>query len=174
MCDPATIAAITAGIAATAGAAGTVQAGISSARNAEAINEAENESLVRQYTDVQARRIEEQRAAAFERDRVAREARSKVATASVAASEAGVSGITGGEAVMNILTQEGRSIQAIDTNLQSTLEQTERTSEGLRANSLATSRQAAASVPSPASVGVNLIGQTAKGASDVYTSGAFS
>ncbi|MBW9073294.1 virion core protein, T7 gp14 family [Agrobacterium deltaense] len=95
MCDPITM------VAAALGTAQTVTGYIGERQAAAAQNamvrenqKAANANLVREYADVQTRQIQEEDAAAVQKQDISREARAARATTMAAAGEAGVSGLS--------------------------------------------------------------------------------
>lgn len=134
MCEPLTL---------TAAAFGVLQTGmefIGAQQQAKQQNDmvrqnqrAANENLVREYADVQTRQIQEEDAAAVQKQDLSREARAARATTVAAAGEAGVSGLSVDALLADVYGKEATAKDRISQNTGFTTENLTREMDGLKA-----------------------------------------
>lgn len=105
------------------GAVQTVTGFVGAQQQADAQNqrvkqnqEAAQESLRREYEQAQTREIQEEEAAAVQKQDIAREARAARASTLVAAGEGGVSGLSVDNLLADVYQQESTSFDRIDQN----------------------------------------------------------
>jgi hypothetical protein len=95
--------------------------------------QAANANLVREYADVQTRQIQEEDAAATQKQDLSREARAARATTMAAAGEAGVSGLSVDALVADVYGKEATAKDRISQNTGFTTENLTREMDGLKA-----------------------------------------
>ncbi|MCZ7973388.1 hypothetical protein O9X80_02610 [Agrobacterium salinitolerans] len=134
MCDPITM------VAAALGTAQTVTGYIGERQAAAAQNamvrenqRASNANLVREYADVQTRQIQEEDAAAVQKQDISREARAARATTMAAAGEAGVSGLSVDALLADVYGKEATAKDRISQNSGFTTSNLTREMDGLKA-----------------------------------------
>lgn len=134
MCDPITM------VAAALGTAQTVTGYIGERQAAAAQNamvrenqKAANTNLVREYADVQTRQIEEEDAAAVQKQDISRDARAARATTMAAAGEAGVSGLSVDALLADVYGKEATAKDRISQNSGFTTSNLTREMDGLKA-----------------------------------------
>lgn len=134
MCDPITM------VAAALGTAQTVTGYIGERQAAAAQNamvrenqKAANANLVREYADVQTRQIQEEDAAAVQKQDISREARAARATTMAAAGEAGVSGLSVDALLADVYGKEATAKDRISQNSGFTTSNLTREMDGLKA-----------------------------------------
>lgn len=134
MCDPITM------VAAALGTAQTVTGYIGERQAAAAQNamvrenqRASNANLVREYADVQTRQIQEEDAAAVQKQDISREARAARATTMAAAGEAGVSGLSVNALLADVYGKETTAKDRISQNSGFTTSNLTREMDGLKA-----------------------------------------
>lgn len=134
MCDPVSL------IAATLGVAQTGMSYIGQQQAAKAQNEmvrqnqkAANANLVREYADVQTRQIQEEDAAAVQKQDISREARAARATTMAAAGEAGVSGLSIDALLADVYGKEATAKDRVSQNTGFTTQNLTREMDGLKA-----------------------------------------
>ncbi|MDR6816270.1 hypothetical protein J2X76_001424 [Neorhizobium sp. 2083] len=94
---------------------------------------AANENLVREYADVQTRQIQEEDAAAAQKQDLSREARAARATTMAAAGEGGVSGLSVDALLADVYGKEATAKDRISQNTGFTTENLTREMDGLKA-----------------------------------------
>jgi hypothetical protein len=94
---------------------------------------AANENLVREYADVQTRQIQEEDAAAAQKQDLSREARAARATTMAAAGEAGVSGLSVDALLADVYGKEATAKDRISQNTGFTTANLTREMDGLKA-----------------------------------------
>lgn len=136
MCDPLTIAVASFGI----GAAQTVAGYMGEKQAAEQQNAmvrqnqiAANQNAVREYADIQTRQIQEEDAAAVQKQDVAREARAARASTMAAAGEAGVSGLSVDALLADVYGKEATAKDRISQNTGFTTQNLTRELDGVKA-----------------------------------------
>lgn len=134
MCEPLTI------MTAALSAASTVTGFIGAQQQAKAQNQmvrenqkAANANLVREYADVQTRQIQEEDAAAVQKQDLSREARAARATTMAAAGEAGVSGLSVDALLADVYGKEATAKDRILQNTGFTTHNLTREMDGLKA-----------------------------------------
>lgn len=95
---------------------------------------AANANLVREYADVQTRQIQEEDAAAVQKQDLSREARAARATTMAAAGEAGVSGLSVDALLADVYGKEATAKDRISQNNGFTTQNLTREMDGLKAN----------------------------------------
>jgi hypothetical protein len=136
MCDPITI-------AVSSFAIGAVQTGMQYVAGNQAAKQqndmvrenqrAANANLVREYADVQTRQIQEEDAAAVQKQDVSREARAARATTMAAAGEAGVSGLSVEALLADVYGKEATAKDRVSQNTGFTTDNLTREMDGLKA-----------------------------------------
>ena len=136
MCDPITMAVSSFAI----GAAQTVTSYMGDKQAAATQNamvrenqKAANANLVREYADVQTRQIQEEDAAAIQKQDISREARAARATTMAAAGEAGVSGLSVDALLADVHGKEATAKDRISQNSGFTTSNLTREMDGLKA-----------------------------------------
>ncbi len=134
MCDPITMAATVLGTAQTA-IGYAVERKAAAAQNAmvRENQKAANANLVREYADVQTRQIQEEDAAAVQKQDISREARAARATTMAAAGEAGVSGLSVDALLADVYGKEATAKDRISQNSGFTTSNLTREMDGLKA-----------------------------------------
>lgn len=134
MCEPLSI------MTAAFGIAQTATQFIGAQQQAKAQNEmvrenqkAANANLVREYADVQTRQLQEEDAAAVQKQDVSREARAARATTMAAAGEAGVAGLSVDALLADVYGKEATAKDRISQNNGFTTQNLTREMDGLRA-----------------------------------------
>jgi len=127
-------------VAAALGTAQTVTGYIGERQAAAAQNamarenqKAANANLVREYADVQTRQIQEEDAAAVQKQDISREARAARATTMAAAGEAGVSGLSVDALLADVYGKEATAKDRISQNSGFTTSNLTREMDGLKA-----------------------------------------
>lgn len=134
MCDPLTLAATALGVAQTGVSYISANQAAKQQNNMVRENQkAANADLVREYADVQRRQIQEEDAAAVQKQDVAREARATRATTMVAAGEAGVSGLSVEALLADVYGKEATAKDRMSQNTGFTTENLTREMDGLKA-----------------------------------------
>lgn len=134
MCDPITMAATVLGAAQTAiGYAGERKAAATQNAMVRENQKAANANLVREYADVQTRQIQEEDAAAVQKQDISREARAARATTMAAAGEAGVSGLSVDALLADVYGKEATAKDRISQNSGFTTANLTREMDGLKA-----------------------------------------
>lgn len=134
MCEPFTLMATALGVAQTG------MSFISAQQQAKAQNQmvrenqkAANANLVREYADVQTRQIQEEDAAAVQKQDISREARAARATTMAAAGEAGVSGLSIDALLADVYGKEATAKDRVSQNTGFTTQNLTREMDGLKA-----------------------------------------
>lgn len=131
MCEPIMMAAMALGTAQTVmGYAGERQAAATQNAMVRENQKAANANLVREYADVQTRQIQEEDAAAVQKQDISREAR---ATTMAAAGEAGVSGLSVDALLADVYGKEATAKDRISQNSGFTTANLTREMDGLKA-----------------------------------------
>ncbi len=134
MCDPITMVAAALGTAQTVtGYIGERQAAAAQNAMARENQKAANANLVREYADVQTRQIQEEDAAAVQKQDISREARAARATTMAAAGEAGVSGLSVDALLADVYGKEATAKDRISQNSGFTTSNLTREMDGLKA-----------------------------------------
>lgn len=136
MCDPVTIAVASFGIGAVQTGMSYISANQAAQQQNDMVREnqkAANANLVREYADVQRRQIQEEDAAAVQKQDVSREARAARATTMAAAGEAGVAGLSVDALLADVYGKEATAKDRIDQNTGFTTENLTREMDGLKA-----------------------------------------
>ncbi|QTK79789.1 hypothetical protein AT6N2_C2140 [Agrobacterium tumefaciens] len=134
MCNPLALVATALGAAQTAiGYAGEKQAAAAQNAMVRENQRAANANLVREYADVQTRQIQEEDAAAVQKQDISREARAARATTMAAAGEAGVSGLSVDALLADVYGKEATAKDRISQNSGFTTANLTREMDGLRA-----------------------------------------
>ena len=169
MCDPSALIGLALGVAQTVtGYAGEQQAAAQHNAMVRQNQEAAQANLRQEYTAVQTRQLQEEDAAAVEKQSVSREARGARATAMVAAGESGVSGLSVDALLADIYGKEAEYKDRVTQNTGFTTQNLTAEMQGLRAkaqdriNSIPTRNG-----PNPLAAALK-IGSSALGAYDGY------
>ncbi|TRA85481.1 hypothetical protein EXN24_23650 [Rhizobium rhizogenes] len=134
MCDPITMVAAALGTAQTVtGYMGERQAAAAQNAMVRENQKAANANLVREYADVQTRQIQEEDAAAVQKQDLSREARAARATTMAAAGEAGVSGLSVDALLADVYGKEATAKDRISQNSGFTTSNLTREMDGLKA-----------------------------------------
>lgn len=134
MCDPITMVAAALGTAQTVtGYVGERQAAAAQNAMVRENQKAANANLVREYADVQTRQIQEEDAAAVQKQDISREARAARATTMAAAGEAGVSGLSVDALLADVYGKEATAKDRISQNSGFTTSNLTREMDGLKA-----------------------------------------
>ena len=134
MCDPLTLATAAFGIAQTAvGYIGEKQAAEQQNAMVRQNQIAANQNAVREYADIQTRQIQEEDAAAVQKQDVAREARAARASTMAAAGEAGVSGLSVDALLGDVYGKEATAKDRISQNTVFTTQNLTRELDGVKA-----------------------------------------
>lgn len=134
MCDPITMVAAALGTAQTVtGYMGERQAAATQNAMVRENQKAANANLVREYADVQTRQIQEEDAAAIQKQDISREARAARATTMAAAGEAGVSGLSVDALLADVYGKEATAKDRISQNSGFTTSNLTREMDGLKA-----------------------------------------
>ncbi|MFB7147759.1 virion core protein, T7 gp14 family [Agrobacterium deltaense] len=134
MCDPITMVAAALGTAQTVtGYMGERQAAAAQNAMVRENQKAANANLVREYADVQTRQIQEEDAAAVQKQDLSREARAARATTMAAAGEAGVSGLSVDALLADVYGKEATAKDRISQNSGFTTANLTREMDGLKA-----------------------------------------
>lgn len=103
-------------------------------KQADANAKAANANLTNQYNQINKRKIQETNAAATEKEDIARQARKDRATATVAAGESGVSGLSVDALISDVYGQEATAKDRIDQNLDMSIGQLNANQESAKAS----------------------------------------
>ncbi len=136
MCDPITMAVSSFAIGAVqtvTGYMGEKQAAVTQNAMVRENQKAANANLVREYADVQTRQIQEEDAAAVQKQDISREARAARATTMAAAGEAGVSGLSVDALLADVYGKEATAKDRISQNSGFTTSNLTREMDGLKA-----------------------------------------
>ncbi|WP_313196208.1 hypothetical protein [Shinella zoogloeoides] len=136
MCDPITIAVASFGIGAVQTVVGYMGEQSAAKQQNEMVRENQrnaNLNAAREYTDVQTRQIQEEDAAAVQKQDVAREARAARATTMAAAGEAGVSGLSVDALLADVYGKEATAKDRISQNTGFTTQNLTRELDGVKA-----------------------------------------